>query len=64
MSGEFFEDMAANSCLKTVATGVRTEEVTGVNGGVTLTDLGFRVSQNAALALVLASKTCFYEAYA
>lgn len=61
ISGEFFEDMADNSCLKTAANGTRTLEVTG---GITLTDSGFRVLQNATLALILASKTCYFEAYA
>lgn len=62
--GEFYEGMAANSCIKTVATGTRTLEVTGGNGGITLTSNGFRVLQNATLALVLASKTCVWRASA
>lgn len=60
VSGEYFEGMTANTCLKTAAAGTRTEEVVGI----TLTEKGFRVSQNAALGLVLASKTCYFEAYA
>lgn len=62
--GEFYEGMAANSCIKTVAAGTRTLEVTGGNGGITLTQTGFRVLQNATLALVLASKTCVWRAHA
>jgi hypothetical protein len=62
IGGEFYEGMADNSCLKTVAAGTRTLEVTGGNGGITLTDRGFRVLQNATLALVLASKTCVFQA--
>jgi hypothetical protein len=62
VEGEYFEGMAANTCIKTVAAGTRTLEVS--NGGITLTDNGFRVSQNATLALVLASKTCHYIAQA
>lgn len=64
VSGEFYEGMAANSCIKTAAAGTRTLEVTGGNGGITLTDSGFRVLQNATLALVLASKTCYFKAIA
>ncbi len=56
--GEFYLGMAANSCLKTAAAGTRTLEITSGNGGITLTQTGFRVSQNATLALILASKTC------
>lgn len=62
--GEFYEGMAANSCIKTVAAGTRTLEVTSGNGGITLTQTGFRVLQNATLALVLASKTCAWRAQA
>lgn len=62
--GEFYEGMAANSCIKTVAAGTRTLEVTSGNGGITLTQTGFRVLQNATLALVLASKTCQWRAQA
>jgi hypothetical protein len=54
---EWFEGMA---CLKTAAAGTRTLETT--NGGITVDDKGFRVLQNATLAAVLASKTCYYEA--
>jgi hypothetical protein len=63
-SGEYYEGMATNSCLKTAAAGTSTLEVTGGNGGITLTQTGFRVSQNATLALVLASKTCAWRAQA
>jgi hypothetical protein len=62
--GEFYEGMAANSCIKTVAAGTRTLEITSGNGGITLTQTGFRVLQNATLALVLASKTCAWRAQA
>jgi hypothetical protein len=64
IGGEFTEGMADNSCLKTVAAGTRTLEITSGNGGITLTDRGFRVLQNATLALVLASKTCVFRAQA
>lgn len=57
---EWFEGMADNTSLKTIAAGTRTLETT--NGGITVDDKGFRVLQNATLAAVLASKTCFYEA--
>jgi hypothetical protein len=57
---EWFEGMADNTSLKTIADGTRTLETT--NGGVTVDDKGFRVLQNATLAAILASKTCYYEA--
>ena len=57
---EWFEGMTANTCMKTIATGVRTLETT--NGGITVDEKGFRVLQNATLAAILASKTCHYEA--
>ena len=57
---EWFEGMDANTCLKTAAAGTRTLETT--NGGITVDERGFRVSQNATLAAILASKTCVYEA--
>ena len=57
VGGEHFKGMADESCLKTVAAGTRTLEVTGGNKGITLTTRGFRVAQNATLALILASKT-------
>lgn len=62
--GEHFMGMADESCIKTAAAGTRTLEVTGGNKGITLTDRGFRVAQNATLALILASKTCYFEAHA
>jgi hypothetical protein len=64
IKGEFYEGMADNSCVKTAANGTRTLEVTGGNGGITLTNTGFRVLQNATLALILASKTCAWKAQA
>jgi ABC-type taurine transport system ATPase subunit len=57
---EWFEGMAANTSLKTAAAGTRTLETT--NGGITVDDKGFRVSQNATLAAILASKTCTWQA--
>ena len=44
-----------NTCLKSAANGTRTLETT--NGGITLTTRGFRVTQNATLAVIAASKT-------
>lgn len=64
VGGEHYEGMADNSCIKTVAAGARTLEITSGNGGITLTNTGFRVLQNATLALVLASKTCYFKAIA
>ena len=59
---DHFQGMADESCIKTAANGTRTLEVTGGNKGITLTARGFRVAQNATLAVIAASKTCFYEA--
>lgn len=64
VGGEFFEGMADDSCLKIAAAGTRTLEVAGGNHGITLTQNGFRVSQNATLAMILASKTCHWTARA
>lgn len=72
IKGEWYEGMAANSCIKTVAAGTRTLEVTGGNGGITVCDSDgtanpngkcFAVLQNATLALILASKTCNWIAH-
>lgn len=63
VEGEWFEGMAADSCLKTIANGTRTLEVTGGNGGITVGEKSFSVLQNATLALILASKDCFFEAW-
>ena len=62
ISGEHYVGMADESCLKTAAAGTRTLEVTGANKGITLTSRGFRVAQNATLALILANKVCHYIA--
>lgn len=57
---EWFEGMADNTSIKTVAAGTRTLETT--NGGITVDAQGFRVLQNATLAAILASKTCYWTA--
>ena len=71
VKGEWYEGMAANSCIKTAAAGTRTLEVTGVNGGITVCDPDgtanatgrcFKILQNATLALILASKVCNWRA--
>lgn len=58
---EWYEGMAANTCIKTVAAGTRTLETT--NGGITVCDSdgvaktdgkAFAVLQNATLAVVQA----------
>jgi hypothetical protein len=59
---EWFEGMAAGDCLKTVAAGTRTHEVAATNGGITVGVRDFSVLQNATLAAILASKTCYWEA--
>lgn len=72
VKGEWYEGMAANSCIKTVAAGARTLEVTGGNGGITVCDSDgtantsgryVAILQNATLALILASKTCTWIAH-
>ncbi len=59
---EHYNGMADESCIKTAAAGTRTLEVTGGNKGITLTANGFRVAQNATLAVIAASKTCHFHA--
>ncbi len=64
VKGEWYVGMADESCIKTVAAGTRTLEVTGGNKGITVIAGGFRVAQNATLALILASKVCGWKASA
>src|SRR5262245_60257794 len=76
--GWWYEGMANDSCLKTAAAGTRTLEVTGGNKGIVVGRPGvdassfsgtnpgpgqFQVSQNATLALILASKTIRWQAF-
>lgn len=58
---EHYAGMTADTCVKTAAAGTRTLETT--NKGITLTDRGFRVSQNGTLLVIAASKTCHFIAY-
>ena len=66
---EWYEGMAANTSIKTVAAGTRTLET--ANGGITICDSDgtanvngkcFSVLQNATLAAILASKVCTWIA--
>lgn len=66
---EWFEGMAANTCIKTAANGVRTIET--INGGITVCDSdgtanaagrSFKVLQNATLAAILASEVINWRA--
>jgi hypothetical protein len=68
---EWFEGMAANTCIKTAAAGTRTIETT--NGGITVCDSdgtanangkAFKVLQNATLAAILASENVNWRAVA
>lgn len=59
---EHYEGMTADTCVKTAANGAVTLETT--NKGVTLQTNGFKVSQNATLAVIAASKTLQYIAFA
>ena len=70
ISVEWFEGMAANTCLKTAAAGTQTLETT--NGGITVCDSNgdatttgrqFKVLQNATLAVIAASKVLTWVAY-
>lgn len=58
ISVEWFEGMADNTCIKTAANGTVTLETT--NGGITVDVLGFRVLQNATLAVIAASKVSYW----
>ena len=67
---EWYEGMAANTSIKTVAAGTRTLETT--NGGITICNSegvadvngkAFSVLQNATLAAILASKVCTWVAH-
>jgi len=66
---EWYEGMAANTCIKTAAAGTRTLETT--NGGITICNSegvadvngkAFSVLQNATLAAILANKVCTWKA--
>jgi hypothetical protein len=59
---EWFAGMADDSCLKTAANGTQTLEITSGNGGITVSDKGFTLLQNATLGAVAASKTCYFMA--
>lgn len=70
--GEWFEGMAAESAVKTIANGTRSLEVTGGNKGITICDYDgtantagryFKVSQNATLALITADDVCRWIAF-
>lgn len=74
---EWRDGMAQDSCIKTVAAGTRTLEVTGGNHGVVVGSVTntnsvagvvagagqVQVSQNATLAVIVASKTCRWQAW-
>ena len=71
IKNEWYEGMAAESAVNTVAAGTRTLSVTGTNKGFTVCDsdgtantLGryFKISQNATLGAILASKTTTWMA--
>lgn len=55
---EYYFGMADNTSLKTAAAGTVTLEAKGI----TLTNRGFRVSQDSGLALIAASKTLHFMA--
>jgi len=58
---EWQEGFASAENLKTIAAGTRTLDTTAA--AVVVDTLGFRILQNATLAAILASKTCYWRAY-
>lgn len=74
---EWRDGMAQDSCIKTVAAGTRTLEVTGGNHGVVVGTSSntnvvagvvagagvVQLSQNATLVVIAASKTCRWQAW-
>lgn len=60
ISVEWQEGFGSAECLKTAAAGTRTLDTTAA--AVVVDDKGFRILQNATLAAILASKTCYWEA--
>jgi len=74
---EWRDGMAQDSCVKTIAAGTRTLEVTGGNHGIVVgsqTNTNalagvvagqglVQISQNATLAAILASKVCRWTAF-
>lgn len=58
---EWQEGMTTSQNLKTVAAGTRTLDTTAL--GVVPDAKGFRILQDATLAAILASKTCFWRAH-
>lgn len=57
---EWREGFGANECLKTVAAGTQTLDTTAA--AVVVDSNSFSILQNATLAAILASKTCYWEA--
>ena len=57
---EWREGFGANECMKTIAAGTQTLDTTAA--AVVVDSVGFRILQNATLAAILASKTCYWEA--
>lgn len=71
ISAEWWSGMADDSCLKTAAAGTKTLEVVGGNKGITVCQddgtadaagRNFKVSQNATLAVIAASKVLTWHA--
>lgn len=57
---EWFEGMDSDTCIKTAANGAVTLETT--NKGIAVSGNSFTVSQNATLAVIAASKVCYWMA--
>ena len=58
---EWNEGMTTSQCLRTAAAGTRTLDTTAL--AVVPDSKGFRILQDATLAAILASKTCYWRAY-
>jgi len=73
IKNEWYEGMAVDSAINTVAAGTRTLSTTGANGGFTVCSADgtadvngryFKIIQNATLGAILASKTTTWMATA
>lgn len=58
---EWQEGFGANECLKIIGAGTKTLDTTAA--AVVVDNLGFRILQNATLAAITASKTCYWRAW-
>lgn len=57
---EWFDGMDDGTCIKHAAAGTATLEA---GNGISVDERGFRVSQNATLGAIAASKACYWDAF-